>query len=291
MTALHLSANETKKVAMANKVILVILDGLEYSVGEQCMGFLQALREQGQASLYKIQCELPSMSRPLYEAILTGVPPVVSGITHNDIQKKSTQESVFSLARKAGLTTAAAAYHWFSELYNQSPYSAKRDRITLNPENDIQYGCFYHKDHYPDDHLFADAEWLRRSYDPDFLLIHPMNIDDAGHRAGWDSPKYRNTARGADTALSEYLPQWLQQGYQVIVTSDHGMNNDNSHGGILEEERMVPFYVMGNAFSHDLSCEPQQLQICGVICQMLDLNDHEKPINQGLLTHKCAAGF
>ena len=51
---------------MSHKVILIILDGLEYSAGEQCMGFLQALRKQGRATLYQLECELPSMSRPLY---------------------------------------------------------------------------------------------------------------------------------------------------------------------------------------------------------------------------------
>ncbi|WP_271271196.1 alkaline phosphatase family protein [Aliamphritea hakodatensis] len=270
-------------VYMSQKVILVVLDGLEYGVGEQCMGFLQALREQGQATLYKLQCELPSMSRPLYEAILTGVAPVNSGIVHNAVCRLSTQQSVFSLARAAGLTTAAAAYHWFSELYNRAPFSAKRDRHTADPELAIQYGTFYHQDHYPDDHLFADAEALRRQHDPDFLLVHPMNIDDAGHKAGWDSTKYRNTARHADMALSEYLPDWLAAGYQVLVTSDHGMNNDFSHGGILPEERMVPLYVMGQGFSHHAEARPQQLELCGAVCQLLGIQGHGKAFPKDFL--------
>lgn len=56
-----------------NKVILVVLDGLNADVGLTCMGFLQALCEQHKAKAYKLQCELPSLSRPLYECILTGV--------------------------------------------------------------------------------------------------------------------------------------------------------------------------------------------------------------------------
>jgi predicted AlkP superfamily pyrophosphatase or phosphodiesterase len=208
---------------------------------------------------------------------------VESGIVSNNIVRLSNQQSVFSLARGAGLTTAAAAGCWFSELYNQSPYSAKRDRITIDPQKNIQNGCFYHLDHYPDDHVFADAEWLRRSYDPDFLLIHPANIDDIGHSAGWDSTKYRNTVRGTDIALSEYLPDWLEAGYQVLVTADHGMNNDKSHGGILPEEREVPLYVLGDSFSHDVDAKPQQLQICGSICQLLGLDSHGKAVTPGLL--------
>lgn len=268
---------------MSNKVILVVLDGLAYETAQQCMGFLQGLTEQGKATLYKVQSELPSMSRPLYEAILTGIAPVHSGIVHNHIIRNSDQQSVFSLARRAGLTTAAAAYHWFSELYNRSPYDAVRDRFTNDPEQLIQHGLFYHQDSYPDSHLYLDAEWLRRQHDPDFLLVHPMNIDDAGHRAGLDSAHYRNTARHSDTHLSEYLIQWMQAGYQIMVTADHGMNRDNSHGGTLPEEREVPLYVIGECFSHDTKAAPRQLELCGTVCELLGLQDHNKPLASSLL--------
>jgi len=60
---------------------------------------------------------------------------------------------------------------------------------------------------------------LRRHHDPDFLLVHSMNIDDAGHCAGLDSAHYRNTTRHSDTHLSVQLLQWLRAGYQILVTS------------------------------------------------------------------------
>ncbi|MCV6610733.1 MAG: alkaline phosphatase family protein [Amphritea sp.] len=268
---------------MTNKVILVILDGLAYETAEQCMGFMQGLCEQGSATLYKVQCELPSMSRPLYEAILTGVAPAQSGIVHNHIIRESNQTSVFSIARQAGLTTAAAAYNWMSELYNRAPWDAVRDRFTNDPEQLIQHGIFYSQDTYPDSHLYLDAEWLRVNHDPDFLLVHPMNIDDAGHRAGFDSAHYRNTTRMSDTHLSEHLVRWMAQGYQILVTADHGMNNDKSHGGTLSEEREVPLYVLGECFSHDAECQPGQLDICGAVCELLGITDHGKPVAEGLL--------
>ncbi len=271
---------------MTDKVILIVLDGLAYKVAEQCMGFVQALREQGCATLYKMQCELPSMSRPLYETILTGVTPAVSGIVHNQIIRNSNQESVFSLARKAELSTAAAAFHWFSELYNISPYNAVRDRQTEDTEQLIQYGSFYHNGQYPDGHLYLDAELLRRRYDPDFLLVHPMSIDEAGHHSGIDSTHYRNTTRRSDKELSEYLPIWIEAGYQIIITADHGMNSDKSHGGSLAEEREIPLYVIGNRFSHQTACAPKQTEICGIICELLGLLNHSKPVSENFLLDK-----
>ena len=268
---------------MSKKVILVVLDGLAYATAEQCMGYLQGLKAQGKTTLYKIQCELPSKSRPLYETILTGIPPVLSGIVHNEVTRNSNQQSVFSLARREGLVSAAAAFHWFSELYNRSPYDAVRDRHTVDPTQLIPYGCFYHADHYPDSYLYLDAESLRRRHNPDFLLIHPMNIDNAGHRDGVDSSHYRNTVRNSDGELSKYLPRWIEEGYQVLITADHGMNGDKSHGGILPEERDIPLYLIGESFSHQPDCTPMQTELCGNICELLAINAHNKPMTNRLL--------
>ncbi len=107
---------------MRHDVILVLLDGLNHSVARDCMGHLQALCGAGRGQSYRLECELPSLSRPLYECILTGVPPIDSGILHNDVVRLSQEQSLFHYARAAGLSTAAAAYHWVSELYNRAPF-------------------------------------------------------------------------------------------------------------------------------------------------------------------------
>lgn len=264
------------------KAILVILDGLSHSVAEHAMGHLHAWCAAGRGAFYRLDCELPALSRPLYECILTGVPPIDSGIVHNDVVRLSTERSIFHYARDAGLRTAAAAYHWVSELYNRAPFHAARDRHSETPELPIQYGHFYFEDHYPDSHLFADAESLRLRHDPGFLLVHPMNIDDAGHKHGLDSSQYRNAARRADILLAEYLQRWLEAGYQVLVTADHGMNNDRSHNGLLAEEREVPLFVLGSAFSLDAAARPKQTELCGTLCELLCV-PNDKPACRELL--------
>ncbi|WP_192459170.1 alkaline phosphatase family protein [Musicola keenii] len=264
------------------KTILVVLDGLSFQVGREAMGYLQAECAAERGQLYQLECELPSLSRPLYECILTGITPVRSGIVHNGVARLSRERSIFHYARDAGLTTAAAAYHWVSELYNRTPFDAARDRHTAEPALPIQFGHFYHDDSYPDSHLFEDAESLRLRHQPDFLLIHPMNIDDAGHRHGLSTPQYRNRARMADGYLSHWMPRWLEEGYQVLVTSDHGMNDDRTHGGILPEERQVPLYVFGCGFSLRSDANPQQTELCGTVCQLLGAK-HDKPWCRALL--------
>ena len=125
---------------MPSKVILVVLDGLSHSVAQHAMGHLHAWCDAGRAAFYRLDCELPALSRPLYEAILTGVRPIDSGIVHNDVSRLSRERSMFHYARDAGLSTAAAAYHWVSELYNRSPFVAVRDRHTCDESLPIQHG-------------------------------------------------------------------------------------------------------------------------------------------------------
>lgn len=266
---------------MNDKVILVVLDGLNLKVAQDCMGYLTGLVEHKIATQYSLHSEVPSLSRPLYECILTGETPIRSGIVHNHVTRNSLFESIFSLAKSQGKTTAAAAYHWVSELYNRSPYSAIRDRHTNDLTQNIQHGLFYHWDHYPDQALFLDSEHLRQQYDPDFLLIHPMNIDDAGHKFGLDSAEYRNSARQADVILSDFVPEWIAQGYQILITSDHGMNDDKTHGGNLKEEREVPLFLIGNRFNHK-QCAIKQTELCGIVCELLNLT-HQKTFTKECL--------
>ena len=258
---------------MPIKVILVILDGLRFDIAQSSMGYLSHLIEVSHASLYKVRAELPTLSRPLYEVLLTGTPASVNGITANAVARLSEQTSLFHLAAQQGLTTAAAAYYWFSELYNRSPFSPFGDREQHDLHFPIQHGKFYFDDTYPDSHLFADAEVLRQDWNPDFMLVHPMGIDHAGHRFGADSKDYRGRVLATDSLLAQYLPRWMGAGYTLLITADHGMNADGQHGGILPDVREVPLFWLGADAYHPLGDlkELSQLAIAPLICHLLSL--------------------
>ena len=119
-----------------NKVILILSDALRYDVAVANMGFLGHLVESKLASLYKIVGELPSMSRPMYETVHTGVPSSVHGVVANSIVRRSSMPNIFQSVSGTGKITAAAAYYWVSELYNScllytspSPRDRTRSRM------------------------------------------------------------------------------------------------------------------------------------------------------------------
>ncbi|MNP77203.1 hypothetical protein D3C76_1745770 [compost metagenome] len=68
----------------------------------------------------------------------------------------------------------------------------------------------------------------------------------------------------------------------MLVTADHGMNNDRSHNGLLPEEREVPLFVLGDAFSFDADAAPKQTDLCGTVCELLGV-PHDKPVCRELL--------
>jgi predicted AlkP superfamily pyrophosphatase or phosphodiesterase len=106
------------------------------------------------------------------------------------------------LAHEAGKTTAAAAYYWFSELYNHAPYDQIEDREVDDDSLPIQHGRFFTQDDYPDIELFATARMLVRRFNPDYLLVHPMDMDNTGGTYGTNSAEYRNHAVRQDMWLA-----------------------------------------------------------------------------------------
>lgn len=266
------------------KVIMITLDGCRYDIAIQQLGFLNHFVEKGLASRYKVIAETPSNSRPLYEVLLTGVPTHENEIHTNYTVQRSKEQSIFSLTKEAGRSTAAAAYHWVSELYNRAPFSIFEDRIQHDEMKNIQHGMFYTDDTYPDSHLFADAHHLVATHQPDFMYIHSMNIDDVGHKYTGNSIEYRQAVNRIDTILGIYVPLWLKMGYQVVVTSDHGMDDFGNHGGTLSEHREVPLFIFSHQFkAHIGSKELAQLQIAPLICHLLGI---EKGMNMQELSCK-----
>ena len=255
------------------KVILVLSDALRYDVAAANMGYLMHLVEYKKADLYKIIGELPSMSRPMYEAIHTGLPSSETGVVANSVVRLSNKPNIFKLVREAGKVTAAAAFYWYSELYNRVPYNPIDDKEIDDDSLDIQHGRFYTEDEYPDIELLNSATHLVRKYSPDYLLFHPMGLDFYGETFGSESKEYRNHATYQDAKLAPRIMEWVELGYTVFVTGDHGVNKDGNHGGAESGQREVPFFAIqpslrgrgetGEVISH--------LQIAPTVLSLLDI--------------------
>lgn len=254
-----------------NKTIFILLDGCQYDAGTRNLAFLEHLVDYGKGAKYKVKGELPSQSRPIYATLLTGLPVSSHGILHNQIKNTLDVPNLFSLCKKNGGTTAAAAYSWVSELFNRSPFQPMRDYIQFDSQGQIDHGIYYWEDMYPDSHVVANGEFLLRRYDPDFLMIHTMYIDYIGHVHGSGTMQYEASVAVAGNVVASNLPRWLEEGYNVVITSDHGMNPMGMHGGTDSVQRDVPLYI----FSDQIRCGRfeedfiSQLDVAPLLCRLL----------------------
>ncbi|MGV1143014.1 alkaline phosphatase family protein, partial [Enterococcus faecium] len=73
-----------------------------------------------------------------------------------------------------------------------------------------------------------------------------------------------------------YLPEWLQKGYQVVVTADHGMDAHGLHGGSLAAHREVPFYLISNKRQKLKEQTVPQLLAAPLFCWLLGIAPSEK---------------
>lgn len=262
------------------KTIFVLLDGCSDRIATRHLGYLEHLAIKGEMARYTINGELPSSSRPIYETLLTGLPVAKHGVSSNLVCRKSEYENLFSLCKENGLSTAAAAYYWVSELYNSAPFVHGQHRIQQNTESAIENGIFYFEDTYPDSHVLFDAEHLRAKFKPDFLMVHTMNLDDVGHKFGEGSREQAMCAMRLDTILAALLPIWINDGYEVIVTADHGMDSNGTHGGNHKSVCRLPMYVRSRITLPVIEREPvSQLAIAPLMCAMLGIRPSGDMIN------------
>lgn len=269
---------------MHGKVILVIMDGVGYATAVAQCGFLEGMVELGRARRWHMQAALPTRSAPLYETLHTGLAPAEHGITANEALRQSNRPNVFHAIRAAGGRTAAVAHAWYFTLYNGRDYHLIEDVEVDDPSAPgIQHGRFYSQEGYGRVNSCAPAEidlcaqltLLVRRHDPHYGLLHTCSADTLGHTFTAHSAEYREQTWRIDNALARTLPLWLELGYEVIVTADHGMNGDGHHGGTDPIERDVPFYYFGAGTGPEAGAVLDQLCVAPTILARIGLSAPE----------------
>jgi predicted AlkP superfamily pyrophosphatase or phosphodiesterase len=247
---------------MPAKLCLVIIDGLRNDTAVAECGYLMASVEAGQARHWKMRSCLPTISAPLYETIHTGLAPVEHGILSNEALRASARPNVFCELKRAGRTTGAVAHSYFHTLYGGSPFDPFEHTEIDDPAAPVPFARYYSMEGYSrantalpsETDLCAQAWSIARRHAPDYLLLHSSSCDTLGHIYTSNSPEYRTQAWKVDNALSRLIPRLREFGYDVLVTADHGMNEDGHHAGDQPGLREVPFY----AFSGKLTVSPKE---------------------------------
>ncbi|MEM7209062.1 MAG: alkaline phosphatase family protein [Pseudomonadota bacterium] len=260
-----------------NKLILVILDGLGYAQSRRLLGNIEGWVANGDARVWKMRAVLPTTSGPCYASIHTGVEPQNHGVLTNDHLHRVEFEDIFSGCRSAGLGTAAVAHSYFSTYFQRTPYDLVRDMEVDDESMPIQHARFYSMQGessgnlaVPSDYdLFAQTTMLAERFAPHYILSHISSTDSVGHHYGQQSYEMDKNTYIVDGALATFLPRWRENGYDVIVTADHGQSDRGHHGGSALEMREVPLYYFGSAQGAEPDVELDQLQIAPTVLSRL----------------------
>ncbi|WP_027308059.1 alkaline phosphatase family protein [Caloramator sp. ALD01] len=233
------------------KVCLIIVDGLRLDAINN-MPFIQNLIKNNDAKFAISVSDKPTISRAGYMRILTGAPTDISGISSNNQHIPSPVLSISDLAIKHNLKTALCGYFWIDELF---PFS------------------FHYKKTYfiRDGTTFIDAVSIVNSFKPDFLIVHPMSVDNAGHSFGGSSMQYKNTASKIDLEIYKLYKQLSKYNYDIIITSDHGHQDFGGHTKYEENTFLTPFVFISKNTNIKLTKSINQIDIAPTLCDLLGI--------------------
>lgn len=189
------------------RAFFIVVDGLRRGEAET-MASTAAIAREGQCRVSD-QGSL-TVSRPVYTLLSAGIEIDRSGVRNNDEHGPASVESVWEVAREAGLQVSGASHlPWFEELF---PKGFDRYRWLRTHEANV-----------------FDAELV------DVNLFHPLYVDETGHEKGAGSSAYKDAVARADREIAGLLARVDLAKDLVILTADHGHRDKGGHGGVEPE--------------------------------------------------------
>ncbi|PSM17563.1 MULTISPECIES: alkaline phosphatase family protein [Nitratireductor] len=262
---------------VSSKLLLIVLDGVPWRNWRRLFGNLEGWVQSGEARVWKMRAVLPSISACCYASIHTGVPPQVHGILSNEVRFRVAQPDIFSEVTKAGGKTGAVTHSYWSEFFNRHPFDFVGDIEYDEPAGPIAHGRFHTMTGYGHDNqmtpsdvdLFATLSMLAARHGIDYGILHTCTLDSMGHRFGHDNTPMDHACAVMDGMLAAFLPRWLEAGYEVIVTADHGQTDRGHHGGREDLQQDFALYYFGPAAGPDDDMLLDQLQLAPTILTRL----------------------
>ncbi len=196
------------------------------------MHFTQSLLQTSAYTL-NAQTVMPSVTLPCHTSMMRGVDVDRHGITTNTFMPLARPvPSVFDVASAAGLRCGA--------FFNWGPL-----RDLFEPESVVV--SLFDRSAGPTDSDPLVAEMaLPHLAGLDFAFVYFGDTDEVGHRDGWLSEGYLETANRADHAVRQVADAFLSHhpDGNIVLLSDHG-GHGKTHGTDLPEDMTIPFIAFG----------------------------------------------
>jgi hypothetical protein len=250
--------------ALSPRVALIVVDALRADTffGEAFAGFRQA---HPAAAAGLVRTSPVSMSTAGVRSMATGTFPDLFDVLHNWSNVASDLPGVPGLARDAGRQTAIFGDSIWRELF-------PKGFVVADTEVNLPRIIFYLRAETLVDEIRVKrlADRLRKEPPPDFLVLHLVGLDHAGHRRGVKSAGYADVARKI-AAHIESIVRLLPADTTVLLTSDHGATDSGGHGGGSEAETTSPLFAFGAGIAAGARVNIHQIDLAPTLSCLLGL--------------------
>jgi hypothetical protein len=213
------------------RLVLVVLDGL----GEDaCLAAIHGTPFERYDWRATVDVGTPSLSRPIYHVMLTGVPQAVSGIRNNAHKGRARADDLTAEVRAAGGTVAFGleTVTWFHDLFGlrDDAYERVAPEPALQPLVDTLGG----RGSAGSPPVFGTMSRMA-SLGATLTILHFTSIDHAGHQRGAASSDYRRAVEEAIRTVAEVRTTSAGASGDLpavwMLGSDHGHLAEGGHGG------------------------------------------------------------
>lgn len=207
------------------RTVVAVIDGLSARDARD-LPAVQRVHARGRCALTDVG--LPSVSRPVYAVISSGVEQARTGVRNNDDTSPAPVDSIWGRAHAAGLRVSyRSELAWWGQLFPRA-----FDRATVGTARDDLFAA-----------PFVD----------DLTLVHPVYVDDLSHDHGRVSPEVRAALARLNGELTRALDGLDLERDLVVITADHGHRDAGGHGGPGPEITQVVTCFAGPGVRRDRS--------------------------------------
>ena len=220
----------------AERLALVVIDGFGSSQWDRMRRAIPTLDRLAGLNRVDLGSVVPTLTYVCLSSMLTGVSPGGHGVMDRSQMVAAVAdgriETLFGSVRGGGGKTLLA-------VHRKGVEGLPLDRLA---DQSIVVGGLR------DDGIYARVPAALPSGRPAFVVLHLIEIDEAGHAWGPGSAEARRIASETDRRLAPILGYLADAGYAVLVTADHGMHETGedvdgqrgTHDGSVEEDLRVP---------------------------------------------------
>ena len=259
---LPLPANtEVANPPLANRVLLVVLDGLRYDTAlkTQIMPNLRQLAMHGASGL-SMTGEL-TMTVNGVRCIGAGVNPTLSD--YLQVRAVTFDNPFAALAARGGRIALVGTGTWQSQFGAYANIAVARDPSMDRAEFvDSVNGA---------DRIYVEqALRIVRRNDWDLVVLHLPGIDMASHRWTAFAEPFRVKARAVDTDLGRLIDA-AGSNTTIVITSDHGSGERGHHGSGEPEARRTPIILAGRGIAAGVRLSIRQIDIAATLAILFGL--------------------